>query len=205
MEDIFFKISAKDWAEIIRNYVLSGAAVFTSWVAWQGLTSWKHQKVWEENTKLAKELLLKFAELDSAVVDVIVWNPFFENEGTSDLKHKHPMLAETWARFQNLRKVDTVLDEISALSIHAEILWGRDLLNRVRSVERIISEIKTVLYENQDQIEDHLHSNRDPLFTDEYKKSFQGNYFENGGLFQVYKEKKSSAEKYLQEKLGRSS
>ena len=59
MIDIFFEISAQDWAEIIRNYALATAAAITAYVALKGLSTWKTQKQWEDHRNVARKALNK--------------------------------------------------------------------------------------------------------------------------------------------------
>ena len=67
MTDVFFGISAKDWAEILRNYGLLIASFFTVWIAHSGLKAWKKQKIWESNRELAHEMILCLFRLGQSV------------------------------------------------------------------------------------------------------------------------------------------
>ena len=79
MIDILFGISATDWSEILRNYALGIAAILTSYVALNGLNSWKDQQEWNEKRKAAIEALLAIEKLER-VLQNSLFNPFSDEQ-----------------------------------------------------------------------------------------------------------------------------
>lgn len=149
MEDIFFGVSAQDWAEIIRNYILSGVAVFTAWVAWQGLTSWKKQKKWEIDRDLAKSILLSINRFKDGVFALRMVARVDQSLVLINLK------PEEWTRDDktlaeaisiNIDKERSNYDDVSSefflRLFEAGVFWGEDFDEMYKDLSKLTNTVE---------------------------------------------------------------
>lgn len=123
-------MSATEWSELIRNYVLTFAALVGSFTALFGLFTWKRQKVWEQDFDLAQRYVATLLRYRDKVVA----------SSLPHANHKEPYQIEFYVDdtpppentdFEVATIVAELSDqaveaksEIDAVQIEAQAIWG---------------------------------------------------------------------------------
>tara|TARA_R110002020_G_scaffold152751_9_gene330630 strand:- start:969 stop:1613 length:645 start_codon:yes stop_codon:yes gene_type:complete len=149
MNDILFGISAKDWAEIIRNYVIAASAIFTAWIAWHGLKNWKEQQVWKFNHDLAKELLTSSICVKTKALNLIMTSAI--RSTSLETLHKGLRLTseskdielisisdDLFSQLQEVKKERLKFDAKGQEAIH---VWGGDITQSFFDTNALLSEL----------------------------------------------------------------
>ncbi|MDA8707816.1 hypothetical protein N9M10_00425 [Hellea sp.] len=154
MEDIFLEISAKDWAEIIRNYALAGAATITAWVAVQGLSTWKRQESWTENKQLSKRILTLVYRIREAIRDFR--SPFVSasemedaSEGKINFRNSEDKkLIIQKAYIKRYARITESFEELYSLELEAKAVWGKTVCDHLKELRRHIIDLKFAIEES---------------------------------------------------------
>ena len=140
MTDIFFEISALEWAEIIRNYALAVAAAVSAWLAWSGLRIWKEQQVWKDDRSLAKKILIEAFKIEQRIWNsrdpltrdlfYMKYNQDVEHSEVSDLLPNRDI-----AYFQELsKKTREARANIESFLLEARAIWGEETSNLMKQL-----------------------------------------------------------------------
>jgi hypothetical protein len=153
--DIFLGYDFKEWSEIIRNLVLCAVAIFTAWVALQGLSQWKKQEDWKENRKLAKNFLKEIYKIREAIRDcrspIMLSGEMYaasEGKGLDFRKNDELRQAKQNAYVKRFNNVSDCLEEIYPLELEAKVVWENELPEFVDCLRRLISELRVAIEDN---------------------------------------------------------
>jgi hypothetical protein len=150
--DIFFGLSAQEWAEVIRNYVITGVSIFTVWIAYRGLTNWQNQEVWKEDRALAKLVLVRVYKIRQAIDSCR--SPFMSEAEKSaayngedyDWRDKQKMrLAKQSAYTMRYHKIMMAFTELEPLELESKVVWGAELSNLIIKLYQLILNLKYAL------------------------------------------------------------
>ncbi|WP_442498807.1 hypothetical protein [Methylobacter sp. sgz302048] len=146
----------QDWLPILKDFILTGAAIVGGYVGWNGLNTWRRQLKGNTEYELAKKLLRSIYELREAIASVR--HPFMQysqepempQEKLKELSGKekqwHAMAQAYQKRWESVPKSKLSLD--TAL-LEAEVVWGQRIVEITSPLNGLIGELLWA-------IEDHL-------------------------------------------------
>ena len=148
MNDIFFGISANEWSEIVRNYVVVFAALVTAYVGLTGLKSWKEQRTWEGDRKLARETLIAQFHLKNTVKSLRRLAVSYQQDLIVDKDVKATeeedkrMLHAAESLHEELGMLNSALAEFSALAAECSFLWNKRITVPWLQLQTLIFELR---------------------------------------------------------------
>ncbi len=138
-------------ATLLKDIILSIAAITTSIVAIVGLTSWKREMKGSADFDVARAFIRSAYKLRDELR--MARSPFYSNaeypEGYSDnLMEQSPQdAAKAWAyAFQNRWKpVSEAVLEFEAQAIEAEVLWGGDIKTHANELKQCAYNLRAAM------------------------------------------------------------
>ena len=153
---MFFGIG--EIVNVVNDLIVAGAAMVAAYVGLQGLDTWKRQIKSNTEYELAKKILTSLYKLREAIRSVR--NPFLQYSPEPDLpKEKLEELdkrEKDWYAYMQAyqKRWDPVNDakaELLANIFEAEVVWGSEILEKIKQLNPIINELFAVI---QEHIED---------------------------------------------------
>lgn len=168
MSDIWYLLETT--APVIKDVVLTGAAIIAAYVGLKGLGAWKSQLVGNTEYELAKQILRSVYEVRDALSSVR--NPFMQYSQEPDLpeeklKELNQQEKQWHAKAQAFQKrwepVPKAASGLDALLLEAEVVWGSSVKEKVRPLNGLVGEL---LWAIQDHLEatnpNNAHEKQDP-------------------------------------------
>ena len=116
----------------LSNMLLAGAAIAAAVAAFMGLNTWRAQNIWLADRDLARLLLKALVKLEKTLANAR--SPAFwagETAAFSDEGRKDRVDAAHRVR---LNRIHSVYEEIEALLIEAEAVWGEAINDQWKSI-----------------------------------------------------------------------
>jgi len=147
----------KEWLPLIKDVILTGAAIIAGYVGLKGLSTWRRQLKGNTEYILAKQLLTSIYELREAIAGVR--HPFMQYSAEPDVpaeklkelsSREKEWLAKAQAfqkRWEPTAKAKSVLD---TTLLEAEVVWGRNIVEKVAPIDTLVSELRWAI---QDYLE----------------------------------------------------
>lgn len=144
------------WLPIVKDIILSGAAMIAGYVGLKGLGTWRRQLKGNTEYELAKQLLKSVYELREAISTVR--RPFMQYSQEPDLpeeklkalsqkeKQWHSMAQAYQKRWEPVSKAKSGLDTVL---LEAEVVWGQSITEKISPLYGLVGELLWA-------IEDHL-------------------------------------------------
>lgn len=112
----------------LANLLIAGAAIAAAIAAFLGLSTWKAQNIWVADRDLARALLKSIVKLEKTIASAR--RPMFWAGETA--KYEGDALgtrrdASDLAHYARLDSIHAVYQEIEALMIEAEAVWGDNI------------------------------------------------------------------------------
>ncbi len=142
---------------IIKDMVVTAAAIIASYVGLKGLGAWRHQLKGNTEYKLAKELLKCVYELRVAIDTVR--NPFMRYSEEPELpeenakqlspnkKRWHAVAQAYQKRWMLVSEAKSALD---AIVLEAEVIWQRNIKEKTSALNPLIGELHWAVAEHLD-------------------------------------------------------
>lgn len=179
-----------EWLPIIKDFVLTGAAVVAGYIGLKGLGTWRQQFKGNKEYELAKQLLKSIYELREAIYSVR--NPFMQFSEEPDLpeeklkalsdreKRWHALAQAYQRRWEPVPKAKTALD---TNLLEAEVVWGKEI---VRLADPLHEFVGKLLWAVQDHIEAMNPNNMQRASAEEIKER-RGIMYDRGSGDDEYK------------------
>lgn len=134
-------------AAALKELALGGAAIAGAVIAWKGLDAWKRQLRGKSEFEVALSLLRSCFRLREAIA--LVRHPMIERgemvaaldaAGSEPTQTEHPL--EWHSRGQaavyetRWKSISDAMAELDTARIESEVLWGRDIADRVVALKR---------------------------------------------------------------------
>ncbi len=148
-----------EWAEPIKEFVLTLAAVVGVVVAVIGLTTWRKQLGGTAEYELAKRLLREVYQFREALQSVRF--PFIsakemelsDEDGLPPSNDKDKRYRELAKAYQTRYfPVNNARNALEATLLEVEVLWGNELLSKVRALYKWDGELYTEILNHLDAI-----------------------------------------------------
>lgn len=147
--------TAKEVVPLVKDFVLTVAAIVAGYVGIKGLGTWRRQLRGNTEYQLAKTLLTAIYELREAVSNVR--HPFMHYSREPELaQEKLKELSEREREWHSLAQayqkrwapVAAAKAKIEANILEAEVVWGRDILTKAEPLNKLIGELFWALQEH---------------------------------------------------------
>lgn len=147
------------WVSLIKDVIVAFAAIIGAGVAVIGLSTWRHQLEGTAQYELARRLLKEVYQFREALQSVRF--PFIavkemelsDNEGpppTNDKDRRHRELAKA---YQNrYGRVYDTRNALEATLLEVEVLWGAELVEKVRKLYNWDGELYAAIMDHLDTI-----------------------------------------------------
>lgn len=155
------------WLPIVKDGVLTCAAILAGYVGLQGLGTWRRQLKGNTEYELAKLLLKTVYELREAIVSVrypfmsYSQEPEMPEEKLKDLSEQekkwHTMAQAYQKRWEPVPKAKTNLD---ATLLEVEVVWGRRIVEKVLPLNGLLGELLGAIGDHLDAQNPNVHYER---------------------------------------------
>ena len=145
------------WLPIVKDAVLTGAAIIAGYVGLKGLGTWRRQLKGNTEYVLAKDLLRSVYELREAISSArhpfmrYSQEPDMPEEKLKELSEKekqwHAMAQAYQKRWEPVPKAKSALD---ATLLEAEVVWGKKIVEITAPLNDLIGQL---LWAIQDHLE----------------------------------------------------
>ena len=140
--------------EDLKEIVVTGAAAFTVWAAWQGLQTWRRQLKGQTEYDNARKLLRSAYAVRDAVTYIRQYRDPIERFDPSVARGADSAkLTEMYNnRWQPLREA---LSDFRVEKVGAEALWGSGVSNTVQPIETLLRDLHVATEQYLDQVDKH--------------------------------------------------
>lgn len=148
-----------DWGDPLKEFILTVVAVVGAVVAVLGLRTWRKQLGGTAEYELARRLLREVYQFREALQSVRF--PFIsaremeltEEDGPSPTNDKDKRYRELAKAYQNrYTRVNNARNELEATLLEVEVLWGTELITKVRKIYSWDGELYAAILDHLDAI-----------------------------------------------------
>jgi len=154
-----------DWPgtmSFIKDLIISCAAVFTAWVAYKGISKWRHEEAGKADADLARRVGKAVYRLRDDLKQAR--RPRIGNEYPSGFNPEdQSKLYETWELIINNRwaPVSKSANDLESLSNEAEALWGKEIVAPIRALLDCCEQLYAAMGFNLQQTRKEIESQSD--------------------------------------------
>lgn len=134
------EITITDWISAAANVIMAGAAIFTGWLAYRALQTWKDQLRGQANYELARRLLRAVDTSEDSVRKGLVWAVLLASarkEGRIPPVQDKEFVQMVRSTLEEIRKAQAELDD---LYVDAEIILPKESIMSARLL-RLLSSV----------------------------------------------------------------